>query len=132
MEILKYENCLQFYEDFLSFKDYFPMVQDYLLKDDCYSNDDWIEWYTAYENDIVLAFFALRKTPLIPDFTHISVFEVNLELRGLGIGTEILTDFLSVHPNCTLFAEDKNSNFYEFLGFEKDPRKKYFYTRLEV
>lgn len=132
MEIFKYENCSQFYEDFLSFKDYFPMVQDYLLKDDCYSNDDWIEWYAVYEDDIVLAFFALRKIPLIPNSTHISVFEVNLQLRGLGLGTEILTDFLLYHPNCTLFAEDKNSNFYKFLGFEKDPDKKYFYTRLEV
>lgn len=131
MEMYKYENCQQFLEDFYSFKDYFPMVQDYLLKDNCYSNDDWIEWYSVYEDDIILAFLAFRKNPLKPNFFHLSVFEVNIELRGYGIGTEILSDYLMENPNCTLYAEDKNRNFYEFLGFKKDPTERYLYIRQE-
>lgn len=63
----KYENCQQFLEDFCYFKDYFPMVQDYLIKDNCYSDDDWIEWYSVYEGDVIVAFLAFRKTPLISE-----------------------------------------------------------------
>lgn len=129
MEMYKYENCQQFLEDFCYFKDYFPMVQDYLVKDNCYSDDDWIEWYSVYEGDVIVAFLAFRKTPLIPYYNHLSVFEVNIELRGCGIGTEILLNYLTENPNCTLYSSDENRKFYEFLGFKKDPNERYFYKR---
>ncbi len=129
MEMYKYENCQQFLEDFCYFKDYFPMVQDYLVKDNCYSDDDWIEWYSVYEGDVIVAFLAFRKTPLVPYHNHLSVFEVNIELRGCGIGTEILLNYLTENPNCTLYASDENSKFYEFLGFKKDPNERYLYKR---
>lgn len=129
MEMYKYENCQQFLEDFCYFKDYFPMVQEYLIKDNCYSDDDWIEWYSVYEGDVIVAFLAFRKTPLIPYYNHLSVFEVNIELRGCGIGTEILLNYLTENPNCTLYASDENRKFYEFLGFKKDPNERYLYKR---
>lgn len=129
MEMYKYENCQQFLEDFCYFKDYFPMVQDYLVKDNCYSDDDWIEWYSVYEGDVIVAFLAFRKTPLIPYYNHLSVFEVNIELRGCGIGTEILLNYLTENPNCTLYTSDENRKFYEFLGFKKDSNERYLYKR---
>ena len=129
MEMYKYENCQQFLEDFCYFKDYFPMVQDYLVKDNCYSDDDWIEWYSVYEGDVIVAFLAFRKTPLIPYYNHLSVFEVNIELRGCGIGTEILLNYLTENPNCTLYTSDENRKFYEFLGFKKDPNERNLYKR---
>lgn len=129
MEMYKYENCQQFLEDFCYFKDYFPMVQDYLVKDNCYSDDDWIEWYSVYEGDVIVAFLAFRKTPLIPYYNHLSVFEVNIELRGCGIGTEILLNYLTENPNCTLYTSDENRKFYEFLGFKKDLNERYLYKR---
>ena len=124
----QFNNCNEFLEYFEKSKNNFPMIVDYLEKDDCYIDDDWIIWYSIIQNNIPIAFLAERKIPLFDNSKHIAVFEVNSDLRKCGYGTQIINNYLIKNPNVSLYSSDENKSFYEFLGFEK-ANKPYLYTR---
>lgn len=128
-----YDNCKDFAEDYKTVLDgerLFPMVKSYLLKDSCYLDDNWIKWRVYYQDDVPLAILATRVEPQYEGFTHVSVFEVNKTLRGKGLGTQILEQFLKDNPKSTLYAEKKNWNFYKHLGFDNFISKdKNFFVR---
>lgn len=102
----------------------FELVMEQFEKDSCYLNDDWISWCVVeyIEDDFIfpLAAIGVRKDPIIPNSTHISSFEVNIQYRSLGFGKMIMKEFMDTYCEdiITLYAEEKNRPFYEKLGFE--------------
>lgn len=112
----------------------FPLVMEQIEKDMCYLNDDWIQWCVVEfeEGDTAqpLALIGTRRVPCVMNSTHISSYEVNVNYRGLGFGTMILKEFIDTYCEkiVTLYAEDKNRNFYEKLGFVRQTEP-YFYVR---
>lgn len=112
----------------------FSLVLEQIEKDDCYLDDDWIQWCVVEfeEGDSVqpLALIGTRRVPCVMNSTHISSFEVNINYRGLGFGKMILKEFMDTYCKdiVTLYAEDKNRGFYEKLGFVKQTEP-YFYVK---
>ena len=59
----------------------FDLVLEQIEKDECYLDDDWIQWCVVEfeEGDSVqpLALIGTRRVPCVMNSTHISSFEVN-------------------------------------------------------
>lgn len=131
MYFLKFDNCNEFFDYFKNNngEDDFPLVLEQILKDDCYLNDNWIEWYAytddSYEDDSeICAIIASKKdksTSVIPDSDHIITLEVNKNLKGKGFGKKALSKFIDrfcTSNTIELYAEKHNWGFYEKLGFK--------------
>lgn len=123
-----YSKSNTFLKYFSNYKDCFPMIVEYLDKDNCYLDDDWIKWFSFKKYGLLIAFLAERKIPLFENSKHIAVFEVNTNLRNCGFGTKLLKSYLNENPSVSLYSLPKNESFYKFLGFTKC-EKPYLYTR---
>lgn len=133
-----FKNC----DDFLKYyfnndmNDSFELVREQIEKDQCYLDDNWIQRcvveYDTNSGIIPIATIGFRKNE---DFNsdHITTFEVNRNYKDMGFGSTILKNFIENYckmPRVTLYAEDKNRNFYEKLGFIKDTSVgKFFYKK---
>jgi len=124
--------CFPSCKSFLSFYEgvceNFPMVMEYLEKDDCYLDDKWIQWFAITEDDELLAFIAFRQESVLPDSVHISVFEVSKDLRNIGHGTRIIKSLTRANK-WTLYASDEKQSFYERCGFVKSKEVDNFYLK---
>lgn len=102
--------------------DRFELVVQMIEKDLCYIDDDWIKWCVVEYGGITpLAFIGVRVTSPIDDSVHISAYEINSDFRNLGFGSLVLKEFIKNfcnQPLVSLYAEEKNKNFYQNLGFK--------------
>ena len=134
MKVEIYPNNKNFIDNYIDFNGdtLFPMTKDYILRDECYTDDDWIKWVKySMDDGTPLALIGERLLGEEPDSRHISVYEVNKDYRGLGLGTQVLQDYLQANDKWTLYSMPENANFYKILGFSLSTNEGYknFYRR---
>lgn len=123
-DIFKEDSASDFYDEFDAndkLKNSFPMTLDYFTRSDCYSDDSFITCYTVDTLDqSFVAIFSIKNQPRKKGYTHISTFEIDKDLHGIGLGTNLLQELIKQYGKISLMAEEKNWKFYENLGFKKD------------
>lgn len=118
---IDFDTVKDFLLEFDKVKEHFPMTNDDYLERDAslYKNSSFMQYTMFYDKDDVVAVIAFKKRDKpLPDSQHISIFEVNDELKGQGYGTHIMRA-VTEEGKWTLFAEDHNRHFYEQCGFVK-------------
>jgi|SRR5574344_654112 RimJ/RimL family protein N-acetyltransferase len=124
IQIKTFETCesfLRYYVD-NDGDSIFPMTLQYLNYDDMYTDDKAVIWNVAEDEGEPIAMICVRKMGIIPDSMHISVYEVNINYRGMGYGTDILYNFMKkANTTYTLFTSPDHRSFYEQLGFVYSP-----------
>ena len=136
-----FKNC----DDFLKYyfnndMDYsFELVREQIEKDQCYLDDNWIQrCVVELETNSGVEPIATIGFNKNKDFNsdHITTFEVSRKYRSMGFGSIIMNTFINEYckmPRVTLYAEDKNRNFYEKLGFVRDTSvSRFFYKKEKI
>lgn len=106
---------------------FFQLTMNYIEKDLMYITK-MMRWVAVYEEAIeegapqLIAYMAIKQNEKVfPEFEHISVYEIHSEFRGIGYGTEVLKEFINAYTEdyVSLYADDHNAGFYEYLGFTR-------------